>query len=245
VVIKAGTWTYSSEVNLTKAGTNAVVGEPNSKLILNGRGLFYEDPPPTSPPQTAPPYTIAPGISFASLFLTVGSTEYAYNGGEDVSITIPNSFVNPYKLFLTKGSTVYEYDGSSAVSLSLPETSVNPFSLTMTVGGSNKVYDGSSAVNVTIPAGFSGDYNDLTNKPTIPAKLPNPNVLSITADGTTRSYDGSSAVSFTVAPNPTRLPNPYPLLITRSRPYQDSVQYYYDGSELVDVFIPYPLPLRI
>lgn len=44
---------------------------------------------------------------------------------------------------------------------------------------------------------FSGDYNDLQNKPTIPTKLPNPYALTI--DGyATGTYDGSSAVTITI-----------------------------------------------
>ena len=44
---------------------------------------------------------------------------------------------------------------------------------------------------------FSGDYNDLTNKPTIPTKLPNPQSLTFTG-GATGSYDGSSALQINI-----------------------------------------------
>ena len=40
---------------------------------------------------------------------------------------------------------------------------------------------------------FSGSYNDLTNKPTIPTALPNPNALTIKIGNTTVTYDGSAA----------------------------------------------------
>lgn len=40
---------------------------------------------------------------------------------------------------------------------------------------------------------FSGSYNDLTNKPTIPTALPNPNALTIKIGSTTVTYDGSAA----------------------------------------------------
>ena len=40
---------------------------------------------------------------------------------------------------------------------------------------------------------FSGNYNDLTNKPTIPTALPNPNALTFTG-AVTGTYDGSEAL---------------------------------------------------
>jgi hypothetical protein len=42
---------------------------------------------------------------------------------------------------------------------------------------------------------FSGNYNDLTDKPTT---LPNPNALTITLGSTKYTYDGSKAVSVTI-----------------------------------------------
>ena len=39
---------------------------------------------------------------------------------------------------------------------------------------------------------FSGNYGDLTNKPTIPTALPNPNAITFTG-AVTGSYDGSAA----------------------------------------------------
>ena len=48
---------------------------------------------------------------------------------------------------------------------------------------------------------FSGSYNDLSNKPTIPTvptSLKNPYALTITLGGTSYSYDGSKAVSITI-----------------------------------------------
>ncbi len=50
---------------------------------------------------------------------------------------------------------------------------------------------------------FSGNYDDLTNKPTIPISLPNPNALTFTGNAT-GSYDGSSAVTVDI-------PTPEPL----------------------------------
>ncbi|MFW5609155.1 MAG: hypothetical protein ACOCNF_06905 [Prevotella pectinovora] len=46
---------------------------------------------------------------------------------------------------------------------------------------------------------FSGNYNDLTNKPTIPTALPNPNALTIKIGSTTVTYDGSTAQTVTIA----------------------------------------------
>lgn len=48
---------------------------------------------------------------------------------------------------------------------------------------------------------FSGNYEDLKGKPTIPTvptKLPNPQALTITYGGKTHAYDGSEAVAITI-----------------------------------------------
>lgn len=48
---------------------------------------------------------------------------------------------------------------------------------------------------------FSGSYNDLDDKPTIPTvptTLPNPNALTITYGGTSYAYDGSEAIAITI-----------------------------------------------
>ena len=44
---------------------------------------------------------------------------------------------------------------------------------------------------------FSGSYNDLTDKPTIPTALPNPNALTFTG-AVTGSYDGSAAMTVNI-----------------------------------------------
>lgn len=49
-----------------------------------------------------------------------------------------------------------------------------------------------SKVDALAPVATSGSYNDLTDKPTIPAALPNPNALTFTG-AVTGSYDGSAA----------------------------------------------------
>ena len=48
---------------------------------------------------------------------------------------------------------------------------------------------------------FSGSYDDLQGKPTIPTvptTLPNPNALTITYGGTSHTYDGSEALAITI-----------------------------------------------
>lgn len=48
---------------------------------------------------------------------------------------------------------------------------------------------------------FSGSYNDLTDKPTVPTvptALPNPQVLTITYGGQSHTYDGSEALAITI-----------------------------------------------
>lgn len=44
---------------------------------------------------------------------------------------------------------------------------------------------------------FSGNYNDLTNKPAIPTELPNPKALTFTG-GVAGTYDGSTAVTIDI-----------------------------------------------
>ena len=44
---------------------------------------------------------------------------------------------------------------------------------------------------------FSGNYGDLTNKPTIPTALPNPNAITFTG-AVTGSYDGSAAMTVNI-----------------------------------------------
>ena len=44
---------------------------------------------------------------------------------------------------------------------------------------------------------FSGSYDDLTNKPTIPTALPNPNAITFTG-AVTGSYDGSAPMSVNI-----------------------------------------------
>ena len=44
---------------------------------------------------------------------------------------------------------------------------------------------------------FSGSYNDLTDKPTIPTALPNPNAITFTG-AVTSSYDGSTSMTVNI-----------------------------------------------
>ena len=59
-----------------------------------------------------------------------------------------------------------------------------------TIEGKESVWDAKSD--------FSGSYNDLTDKPTIPVALPNPNALTIKIGDTTVTYDGSTAQTVTI-----------------------------------------------
>ena len=60
---------------------------------------------------------------------------------------------------------------------------------------SNDYTDAAKAkVDALAPVATSGNYNDLTSKPTIPTALPNPNALTFTG-AVTGSYDGSAPLS--------------------------------------------------
>ena len=60
---------------------------------------------------------------------------------------------------------------------------------------SNDYTDAAKAkVDALAPVATSGNYNDLTNKPTIPTALPNPNALTFTG-AVTGSYDGSEPLT--------------------------------------------------
>lgn len=52
-------------------------------------------------------------------------------------------------------------------------------------------------VDALAPVATSGNYNDLSNKPTIPTALPNPNALTFTG-AVTGSYDGSAAMTVNI-----------------------------------------------
>lgn len=82
---------------------------------------------------------------------------------------------------------------------------------------------------------FSGDYNDLTNKPTIPtvpASLKNPYALTFTG-AATGSYNGSAAKTVNIPTVPSSLPNPCALTITSGTAITA-----YDGSAAVGITMP-------
>ena len=70
---------------------------------------------------------------------------------------------------------------------------------------SNDYTDAAKAkVDALAPVATSGNYNDLTNKPTIPTVLPNPHKLTI--NGT--EYDGSTDVQMTIEGGGSSVPKP-------------------------------------
>lgn len=76
----------------------------------------------------------------------------------------------------------------------------------------------------------SGNYDDLTNKPTIPtvpSTLPNPNALTFTG-AVNDTYDGSAPKSVAIPTVPVSIKNPFPLTINGQS---------YDGSAAVNVTI--------
>lgn len=101
----------------------------------------------------------------------------------------PTSLKNPQALSFT-GSVTETYDGSEAKTVEIPTVLKNPKALTFT-GGETGSYDGSQAKSIAIPtlpsslpanggdadtvdgkhASELQDYNNLTNRPTIPAAV--------------------------------------------------------------------------
>lgn len=52
-------------------------------------------------------------------------------------------------------------------------------------------------LDISKKTSFSGNYDDLTNKPVIPTELPNPKALTFTGNAT-GTYDGSTAVTIDI-----------------------------------------------
>lgn len=121
----------------------------------------------------------------------------------------------------------------------------NPHKLTFN-GAVTAEYDGTEEVTVTIPngGGFSGNYNDLSNKPTIPTKLselePDATHNTIT-EAERMDWNGKSDFSgsyndLTDKPQiptvPKKLPNPYAIKFT------GAIEKEYDGSSEITINIP-------
>ena len=147
-----------------------------------------------------------------------------------------------------------EYVDNSTANIDIPTTLPNPKSLTFT-GAVNASYDGSSEMSVKIPgalsdlsedathhvvtdaekakwnakSNFSGSYNDLTDKPTIP-DVPVQSVNGKTGAVVLSAEDVGALPGSTVIP--TALPNPNALTFT------GAVTGSYDGSKPLTVEIP-------
>ena len=147
-----------------------------------------------------------------------------------------------------------EYVDNSTANIDIPTTLPNPQSLTFT-GAVNTSYDGSSEVSVEIPgalsdlsedtthrvvtdaekakwnakSNFSGSYNDLTDKPTIP-DVPVQSVNGKTGAVVLSAEDVGALPSSTVIPK--TLPNPNAITFT------GAVEGTYDGSNPLTVEIP-------
>ena len=84
----------------------------------------------------------------------------------------------------------------------LPSTTVIPSKLSeLTADDEHETVTKEEKQAWTAKSDFSGEYRDLTGKPTIPTvptKLPNPQTLTITYGGKNHTYDGSEAIAITI-----------------------------------------------
>ena len=187
----------------------------------------------------------------------LATEEYVDNS--TASIDIPTTLPNPQSLTFTgavtgsyDGSSALTVDIPSAPEI--PTTLPNPQSLTFT-GAVNTSYDGSSEVSVGIPgalselsedathrvvtdaekakwnakSNFSGSYNDLTDKPTIP-DVPVQSVNGKTGAVVLSAEDVGALPGSTVIPE--ALPNPHAITFTGAATGS------YDGSAALSVKIP-------
>lgn len=170
-------------------------------------------------------------------------------------IVIPTALPNPQPIIING----QRYDGSEAVTVTVSsEGGGTPVEIDDTLTQSGKAADAKavgdqlSALNKAkaneadlAKVAKSGSYNDLTDKPTIPAvpsALPNPNALTFTG-AVNETYDGSAAKSVSIPTIPESLKNPNKLILS------GAVTAEYDGSAEVSVEIPtgggsaYELPI--
>lgn len=84
----------------------------------------------------------------------------------------------------------------------LPSTTVIPSKLSeLTADDEHETVTDAEKQRWNDKSNFSGNYEDLQGKPTIPTvptKLPNPQALTITYGGKVRTYDGSEALAITI-----------------------------------------------
>lgn len=84
----------------------------------------------------------------------------------------------------------------------LPDTTEIPKKLSDLQGDTeHRTVSDTEKQNWNSKSDFSGSYNDLDDKPTIPVvptTLPNPHALTITYGGTSYEYDGNEALSITI-----------------------------------------------
>ena len=84
----------------------------------------------------------------------------------------------------------------------LPSTTVIPSKLSeLTADDEHETVTKGEKQAWNAKSDFSGEYRDLTGKPTIPSvptKLPNPQTLTITYGGKNHTYDGSEAIAITI-----------------------------------------------
>ena len=158
-----------------------------------------------------------------------GAAEGTYDGSSALTVDIPSApeiptqLPNPQSLTFT-GAVNASYDGSSEVSVGIPGALSD-----LSEDAAHRVVTDAEKAKWNAKSNFSGSYNDLTNKPTIP-DVPVQSVNGKTGAVVLSAEDVGALSSSTVIP--TALPNPNALTFTGAATGS------YDGSNPLTVEIP-------
>ena len=158
-----------------------------------------------------------------------GATEGTYDGSSALTVDIPSvpdiptTLPNPQSITFT-GAVNASYDGSSEMSVKIPGALSD-----LSEDAAHRVVTDAEKAKWNAKSNFSGSYNDLTDKPTIP-DVPVQSVNGKTGAVVLSAEDVGALPGSTVIPE--ALPNPNALTFT------GAVTGTYDGSNPLTVEIP-------
>lgn len=189
--VAVGNHTHSSYVN-QNAFSNVKVGDTTVAADTTTDTLTLVGSNVTLTPDTTND-KITIGITKANVTAALGYTP-------------PTTDTNTHyttKLFATSSTgTAHAVTTNGNTYLRLFDDSTARQSIKITGSGATTVTSDANGVITISSSKFSGNYNDLTNKPTIPTvptSLKNPNSLTIQGNGTTSfTYDGSAAKTLNI-----------------------------------------------